>query len=70
MSAKAHVWLGVILAIAAIGQVILSFVLYDQDGVDWARNLGWILPALSMRSNPASASLGMRTGIMLKGSPE
>ena len=47
MSAKAHVWLGIILAIAAIGQIILSFALYDQNGVDWARNLGWTLLAIS-----------------------
>jgi protein-S-isoprenylcysteine O-methyltransferase Ste14 len=47
MRAKAHVILGVILAIAAIGQVILSFVLYDQSGVAWVRNLGWILLAIS-----------------------
>lgn len=47
MRAKAHVWLGIILAIAAIGQVSLSFVLYNQNGVDWVRNLGWILLAIS-----------------------
>jgi hypothetical protein len=31
----------------ADGQIILSFVLYNQDGVDWVRNVGWIGLAIS-----------------------
>jgi protein-S-isoprenylcysteine O-methyltransferase Ste14 len=39
--------LGVVLAVAAVAQIIFPFVLYNQDGVDWVRNLGWIVLAVS-----------------------
>jgi protein-S-isoprenylcysteine O-methyltransferase Ste14 len=39
--------LGIVLTVAAVGQIVLSFVLYNQDGVGWVRNLGWIVLAIS-----------------------
>ncbi len=39
--------LGVVLTVAAAGQIIFSFVVYNHDGVDWVRNLGWIVLAIS-----------------------
>jgi hypothetical protein len=39
--------LAIVLTIAAVSQIILSFVLYNQDGVDWVRNVGWIVLAIS-----------------------
>jgi len=39
--------LGIVLTVATVGQIIFSFVLYNQDGVDWVRNLGWIVLAIS-----------------------
>lgn len=39
--------LGIVLTVASVGQIIFSFVLYNQDGVDWVRNLGWIVLAIS-----------------------
>ncbi|MGD9048499.1 MAG: isoprenylcysteine carboxylmethyltransferase family protein [Anaerolineae bacterium] len=47
MKSRRIIVLGIILAVAAVGQIIFSFVLYNQDGVDWVRNLGWIVLAIS-----------------------
>jgi protein-S-isoprenylcysteine O-methyltransferase Ste14 len=42
MSAK-MVIMGIILTIAAVGQVILSFVLYNKDGNSAVINAGWVV---------------------------
>ncbi len=39
--------LGAVLTIAAVGQIILSFLLYNQTGTDWLTNVGWFVLAIS-----------------------
>ena len=38
---------GVVLTLAAVGQVVLCFVLYREDGGDIIRNMGWAIMCLS-----------------------
>ena len=33
----------ILLTISAIGQIILSFLLYNEDGISILRNIGWIV---------------------------
>ena len=47
MRSKRNAVLVIIMTVAAVGQIILSFVLYNQDGVDWVENVGWIVLAIS-----------------------
>ena len=35
--------LGVVLTMAAVGQVVLSFVLYNEDGSELVENAGWVI---------------------------
>jgi protein-S-isoprenylcysteine O-methyltransferase Ste14 len=39
--------LGVVLAISAVGQVILALVLHSIDGLDWLENAGWTVLLVS-----------------------
>ncbi|MFC2037912.1 methyltransferase family protein [Chloroflexota bacterium] len=39
--------LAIVLTVAAVGQIILTFVLYNQDAVDWLRYVGWVVLAVS-----------------------
>lgn len=33
--------LAIVLTVAAVGQIVMSFVLYDREGDPWLRNAGW-----------------------------
>ena len=47
MRSRATAVLAIALTVTAVGQIVLSFVLFYQDGVDWLRNVGWIVLAIS-----------------------
>jgi len=47
MRDKAMIVLAIILTIAAVGQIILSFVLYDPEGNSVLRNAGWAVLTIS-----------------------
>jgi len=47
MGSRTNTILAIVLTVAAVGEIILSFVLYNQDGVDWVENVGWIVLAIS-----------------------
>jgi len=44
---KKIIFFEIILTIAAVGQIILSFFLYNQNGQQIIRNIGWLLLMLS-----------------------
>jgi protein-S-isoprenylcysteine O-methyltransferase Ste14 len=44
---KRDMALGAVLAIAAVGQVILAIVLHRPDGLDWLANAGWAVLLVS-----------------------
>jgi protein-S-isoprenylcysteine O-methyltransferase Ste14 len=44
---KRDIALGIVLTIAAVGQVILAFVLHKQDDLDWPTNVGWAVLCVS-----------------------
>jgi protein-S-isoprenylcysteine O-methyltransferase Ste14 len=43
MKGTRKIILATILTIAAVGQIILSFLLYDEDGNTTIRNIGWVI---------------------------
>ena len=43
MNTKRSIFLATVLTIAAIGQIILTIVLYNQEGSSSWRNIGWVL---------------------------
>jgi len=47
MKRRANILLGIILTIAAVGQIVLSVVLYNSEGIDWLENAGWVVLAIS-----------------------
>ena len=47
MKKKRNMLLGIILTIVAVGQIVLSVVLYNKEGSDWLENAGWIVLAIS-----------------------
>jgi protein-S-isoprenylcysteine O-methyltransferase Ste14 len=47
MSRTAMIVSGVVLALAAVGQVVLTFVLYRDDGNETVKIIGWVLVWLS-----------------------
>lgn len=47
MKSRANILLGIILTFVAVGQIVLSVVLYNREGIDWLANAGWIVLAIS-----------------------
>jgi protein-S-isoprenylcysteine O-methyltransferase Ste14 len=43
MKGSKKIILATILTIAAVGQIILSFLLYDENGITAIRNIGWVI---------------------------
>lgn len=47
MKGTKTILLAAILTLAAVGQIVLTFVLYKKDGSDAIRNIGWIVLCIS-----------------------
>jgi protein-S-isoprenylcysteine O-methyltransferase Ste14 len=47
MKSRANLLMGIILTIVTVGQIVLSIVLYNSEGIDWLANAGWVVLAIS-----------------------